>query len=305
MCSRFSVQKKRNEYNMKTNPPNANSVQIFNNPQFGELRTSENESNVFFCLNDVMKSLGLNHVTNLKKRLNEKGCTTITVGVTTGTKQDDSPALQNVSMIFIDEPNLYRCIFQSRKKEAQQFQDWVAEEVLPAIRKSGGYIQSQPDETPEMIMARALKVADQTLQRNAERVRQLESEIEDVEFKLAIASGEAEELKQINSKMLPKAEYTEQVLQSTNTYTFTQVAKSLGLRSVYVLENLLKDKKVIYKQSGQWMPVAQYADKKYFATRTHRYIKSDETIGTTISTVITERGRAWIHYMFFKVEGQA
>ncbi len=295
MCSRFSVQKKRNEYNMKTNPPNATSVQIFNNPQFGELRTIESEKSVWFCLNDVAKSLNLSNITETKKRLNAKGLSTTEVLTKGG----------NQSMIFIDEPNLYRCIFQSRKKEAQQFQDWVAEEVLPAIRKSGGYIQSQPDETPEMIMARALKVADQTLQRNAERVRQLESEIEDVEFKLAIASGEAEELKQINSKMLPKAEYTEQVLQSTNTYTFTQVAKSLGLRSVYVLENLLKDKKVIYKQSGQWMPVAQYADKKYFATRTHRYIKSDETIGTTISTVITERGRAWIHYTFFKVEGQA
>lgn len=72
---------------METNPPNATSVQIFNNPQFGELRTIKSKSNsVFFCLNDVMKSLGLNHVTNLKKRLNEKGCTTITVGVTTGTK---------------------------------------------------------------------------------------------------------------------------------------------------------------------------------------------------------------------------
>ena len=280
---------------METNPPNATSVQIFNNPQFGELRTIESEKSVWFCLNDVAKSLNLSNITETKKRLNAKGLSTTEVLTKGG----------NQSMIFIDEPNLYRCIFQSRKKEAQQFQDWVAEEVLPAIRKSGGYIQSQPDETPEMIMARALKVADQTLQRNAERVRQLESEIEDVEFKLAIASGEAEELKQINSKMLPKAEYTEQVLQSTNTYTFTQVAKSLGLRSVYVLENLLKDKKVIYKQSGQWMPVAQYADKKYFATRTHRYIKSDETIGTTISTVITERGRAWIHYMFFKVEGQA
>lgn len=280
---------------METNHPSASSVQIFNNPQFGELRTIENDKSVMFCLNDVMKSLELNHVTNLKKRLSEKGCNNITVPTKGG----------NQSMIFIDEPNLYRCIFQSRKKEAQQFQDWVAEEVLPAIRKSGGYIHSQPEETPEMIMARALKVADQTLQRNAERVKQLESEIEDVEFKLAIASGEAEQLKQINIKMLPKAEYTEQVLQSTNTYTFTQVAKSLGLRSVYVLENLLKDKKVIYKQSGQWLPVSNYADKGYFATRTHRYIKSDETIGTTISTVITERGRAWIHYTFFKVEGQA
>lgn len=208
-------------------------------------------------------------------------------------------------MIFIDEPNLYRCIFQSRKKEAQLFQDWVAEEVLPAIRKSGGYILSQPEESADVIMARALRVADDTLRRNAQRVAELEQDIQQIEFKLQAAEGEKEILAQQNSKMLPKAQYTEQILQSTDTYTFTQVAKSFGLRSVYVLENMLNEKKIIYKQSGQWMPHAQFAGKGYFATRTHRYFKPDGSVGTTISTVVTERGRAWIHYTFFKPEAQA
>lgn len=279
---------------METNPPNATSVQILKQHEllgksFSVYGTPEQP---LFKAQDVAEMLSLTNPREFIKRVDDEEVRKLNLRGQSG------------EAWFLTEDGLYEILMQSRKPIAKQFKKGV-KEILKEIRKSGGYIQSQPDETPEMIMARALKVADQTLQRNAERVRQLESEIEDVEFKLAIASGEAEELKQINSKMLPKAEYTEQVLQSTNTYTFTQVAKSLGLRSVYVLENLLKDKKVIYKQSGQWMPVAQYADKKYFATRTHRYIKSDETIGTTISTVITERGRAWIHYTFFKVEGQA
>lgn len=276
---------------METNQnPNALSVQIFQNSQFGELRTSKNESNVWFCLNDVMKSLELNHVTNLKKRLNEKGCNTNTVLTNGG----------NQSMIFIDEPNLYRCIFQSRKKEAQQFQDWVVEEILPTIRKNGGYIHARVDETPEMIMARALKVAEQTLKSHAERVKELEMEKESVQFMLQLSEGEKDELQKENSKLLPKAKYTEEVLQSDATYTFTQVAKSMGLRSVYVLENLLKERKVIYKQSGQWLATAPYADKPYFASRTAKYIKSDGSVGSSISTVITERGRAFIHLLLQK-----
>lgn len=110
--------------------PNAGSVQIFKNPAFGQMRVQSNEKGeALFCLNDVRSILGLSHISELRKRLKEKGCTTIAV-LTNG-------GIQN--MYFIDEPNLYRCIFQSRKKEAEAFQDWVVEEVLPAIRNTGGY----------------------------------------------------------------------------------------------------------------------------------------------------------------------
>lgn len=116
------------------------NVQTFNSAQFGELRTQLGpDGRVWFCLNDVMKSLGLSNVTKLKSRLNERGCTISAVGVQTGVKKDETPSIQVVKMLFIDEPNLYRCVFQSRKAEAEKFQDWVFEEVLPTIRRTGGY----------------------------------------------------------------------------------------------------------------------------------------------------------------------
>lgn len=109
---------------------NATGVQIFQNPAFGQMRVQSNEKGeALFCLSDVRDILGLTHITELRKRLKEKGCNTIAVLTNGGVQQ----------MYFIDEPNLYRCIFQSRKKEAEAFQDWVVEEVLPSIRKTGGY----------------------------------------------------------------------------------------------------------------------------------------------------------------------
>lgn len=110
--------------------PNAASVQIFKNPAFGQMRVQSNEKGqAWFCLSDVCQSLGLGNASQTKTRLKAEGIITNYTPTKSGTQQ----------MLFIDEPNLYRCIFQSRKKEAESFQDWVVEEVLPTIRKTGGY----------------------------------------------------------------------------------------------------------------------------------------------------------------------
>ena len=281
---------------METNPPNATGVQIFNNPQFGEIRTAEFNGLPFFVANDVCKCLGYSKPRNaISQHVDAEDA--LKQGILT------KGGIQET--VLINESGVYSLVFGSKLETAKQFKKWVTSEVLPAIRKSGGYILSQPEETPDVIMARALRVADETLRKNAMRVKELESEIKDIEFKLQATEGEKQILAEQNQRMLPKAEYTDQILQSTDTYTFTQVAKSLNLRSVYVLEKILQEKKVIYKQSGQWMPYTQYAGKGYFSTRTHKYFKSDGSVGTNISTVITERGRAWIHYTFFKPEAQA
>ena len=111
-----------------------------------------------------MKSLGLSHITELKKRLQEKGCSSIAVLTNGGNQQ----------MIFIDEPNLYRCIFQSRKEEAEKFQNWVFEEVLPSIRKSGGYIATTSTMTDTEIMAKAILLANNTIEQRNARIKELE-----------------------------------------------------------------------------------------------------------------------------------
>lgn len=250
------------------------SVTTFNSAQFGDLRTQQSESgNVWFCLNDVMKALGLSHVTELKKRLQEKGCSSIAVLTNGGNQQ----------MIFIDEPNLYRCIFQSRKTEAEQFQNWVFEDVLPSIRKTGGYLATTQDDTPELIMARALQVAQATINKHQQMLEQANERIalQDTQLK----------------QQAPKVKYVDDVLQSVNTYTSTQMSKELGLREAEQLHKILKDKGIMFKQSGQWLLTAKYSEKGYTKVRTHQFTRNDGSIGTSSTTVWTEKGRAFLHYI--------
>ncbi len=111
-----------------------NDIQIFSNPQFGEIRiTISEDDKPMFCLADVCKALEISNVGNVKQRLSEKGIRNMDT-LTAGGVQ---------SMTYINEANLYKCIFQSRKPEAEKFQDWVYEEVLPSIRKHGVFATPQ------------------------------------------------------------------------------------------------------------------------------------------------------------------
>lgn len=113
-------------------------VTIYENAQFGRVRTAGTSEKPLFCLADVCKILGLESPSKVKNRLRGDGVNT-REGVSPTTNQHGKTTLQKLKLIFINEPNLYRCIFQSRKKEAEAFQDWVFEEVLPAIRKTGQF----------------------------------------------------------------------------------------------------------------------------------------------------------------------
>lgn len=129
-----------------------NEVRVFENARFGQVRTAQGASGEpLFCLADVCKVLGL-QTNKVKQRINSRGWNTIPTPT-----YNLHGALVMQEMNFIDEPNLYRCIFQSRKEEAELFQDWVCEEVLPAIRQTGGYLAHHSEDTPELIMARALQ----------------------------------------------------------------------------------------------------------------------------------------------------
>lgn len=115
------------------------NLQIFSNSEFGEIRTITKDNEPMFCLADVCKALEISNVSQLKTRLKEDGVITNEVGVQTGVKADGTPAIQKVRMNFINESNLYKTIFQSRKESAERFTDWVTGEVLPSIRKTGSY----------------------------------------------------------------------------------------------------------------------------------------------------------------------
>ena len=123
------------------------TITIFTNPTFGEIRTAGTAKEPLFCLADVCRVLDINNVTDTRKRLKTPGVDSIEVGVQTGIKKDGTPAIQKMDMIFINEQNLYKVIMRSDKPQAEPFQDWVCDEVLPTIRKTGGYIAANAQMT--------------------------------------------------------------------------------------------------------------------------------------------------------------
>ena len=96
----------------------------------------------------------------------------------------------------------------------------------------------------------------------------------------------------------PKVKYVDDVLQSVNTYTSTQMSKELGLREAEQLHKILKEKGVMFKQSGQWMLTAKYCEHGYTKPRTHQFTRNDGSVGTSTTTVWTEKGRVFLHNMF-------
>ena len=107
-----------------------NEMKIFNSEEFGQMRTVIIDGEIWFCLADICRALDLEQVSRVKSRLKEDG-------VTTGKAIDRLGREQEA--IFINEANLYKTIFQSRKEAAERFTDWVTSEVLPSIRKTGKY----------------------------------------------------------------------------------------------------------------------------------------------------------------------
>lgn len=261
-----------------------NEIKLFNNSQFGGIRAFMGEGgNALFCLADVCRALSLTNPRDVKRRLPQRGVCSTYVSTPVISQGVDTRKTKKVELTFIDEPNLYKCIFQSRKKEAEQFQEWVCSEVLPSIRKSGGYMVDKADETPEDLMARALKVANETLARREARLQQLEDTTKAQEQQLKAAA--------------PKVEYVDKVLQSVNTYTVQQIAKELDT-TAHKLYEFLKTEKVMFRQSGTWMLNAKYNGKGYTKTRTCQYTRNDGTCCTSAYTVFTEAGRAFVHTIY-------
>lgn len=127
------------EETMESNELNA--MKIFSNPEFGEIRTEVVDGEPWFCLADVCRALDIAQPTKVKERLNAKGVHTIHTLTTGGTQE----------LLFVNESNFYKTVFQSRKENAERFTDWVTSEVLPSIRKTGGYQQTPPLTTAEQI----------------------------------------------------------------------------------------------------------------------------------------------------------
>ena len=109
-----------------------NDIQIFKNPQFGEIRTAGTADNPMFCLSDVCKSLGLS-AKGVNQRLDDEVISNYPIEDSLGRKQN---------ALFVNEDGLYDVILESRKENARKFRKWVTSDVLPTIRKTGGYVNN-------------------------------------------------------------------------------------------------------------------------------------------------------------------
>lgn len=252
----------------------ATGIQVFNSTMFGEIRTIIKDGECLFVASDVAKALG--YSVPQKAVLDHcKHCSKM-----------EHPYNKGTYMNIIPESDMYRLTMKSKLPNAELFQDWVCEEVIPAIRKTGGYISTKSDDTPEEIMARALTIAQATLAKREERLKQLEAETEQQQTTIELQGKEIKEA-------APKVNYYDNHLQSVNTQTSTQVAKQVGM-DAEKLHKKLKEIGIIYKQSGQWLLHAPYSTWGMHSTRTQTYTRSDGSIGTSVYTVWTTKGVRFI-----------
>lgn len=152
-----------------------NEMQIFNFNGNAVRTTKDEKGEPWFVAKDVADILGYGKTEAMTRRMDddEKDAT---ICSTLGGEQ---------KMTVINESGLYNAILGSSKPEAKAFRKWVTSEVLPAIRKDGGYIASRADETPEMIMARALQVAQATIEKHQRQLAEAEKQIEEAKPKVA------------------------------------------------------------------------------------------------------------------------
>ncbi len=155
-------------------------IKIFSSERFGDARTAGTSEEPLFCLADVCKAIGIVNARNVKERLDGDDVRLMDTIDSLGRTQQAT---------FVTESGLYDVIIRSDSENAKPFRKWVTSEVLPSIRKTGGYITAKADETDADIMARALIVAQETLKRRDERIKALETEREQDKPKVAFANA--------------------------------------------------------------------------------------------------------------------
>ena len=176
---------------------------------------------------------------------------------------------------------------RSKLPEAEKFQDWVCEEILPAIRKTGGYMVAKADETPEEIMARALLVAQDTMKRKEERIQQLERKVETV-------------VKE-NNKLRPKAEFMDKVMDADERIDIGQSAKILNLPfGRNTLFQKLRDMGVFFKNKNE--PKQEYVKRGYFVLKEKWIDRNNHDGFMVLKVLVTQKGLEFLANLFKVVE---
>lgn len=247
-----------------------NDLQIFNNDQFGQVRTAILNNEPYFMLSDVCRILEIKNHNDAKSRLNKNG-----VGITDTIDRMG----RHQEATFINESNLYKLAFTSRKKEAEAFTDWVTGEVLPTIRKHGAYMTEdtikQAIQSPDFLIQLATELKDEQ-----ERRKQAEMIVAQQEQQIA--------------EFQPIKDYVDEILSSTSTLTTTQVAADYDL-SAKALNKILEEEKIQRNVGGQWILYKAQMGKGYTKSETFTFTRSDGRLDSKITTKWTQKGRLMIH----------
>lgn len=304
----------------EANKKQAAQVAVFENPEFGMVRTAtDGKGEPWFCAKDLCDVLGYKKSSDsVKQHVRYDDTMKRGVWVEVGMKKDGTPAKRLTQMIFVNESGFYALVLGSKLPSAVKFKDWVTSVVLPQIRKTGGYIPVHEGESEEETIRNAEEILRTTLKKKEELLEQQRKLIEEQDVEIRRLNGVVDEqvvniarkgeniihLEHQVDGLMPKAIYSDNVLDSVSCFTTTQVAKELGV-TAQELNRSLCALHIQYYQSGQYMLYAEYAHMGLAKSRTRYNAFLDpkcdgrkEKMGKAVThtyLVWTEKGRKFIH----------
>lgn len=233
-----------------------NQLKVFANPTFGSIRTLNIDGEPWFVASDVCKALGIANSRDAVARLDEdeKG-----VALT-----DTLGGVQNLTTV--NEPGLYTLVLSSRKPEAKAFKRWITHEVIPSIRKHGGYVAGQEHMSDEELMAKALLMAQKTIADRDARISALQVEV-------AVAQ--------------PKVDYFNELVDRNLLTGIRETAKELGIKQKVFVDFLLNKKYLHRSKSGKLTPTAGRGDGLFEMKECF----NDKTSWAGTQVMVTPKGR--------------
>ena len=270
-----------------------NQIQIFNNPQFGQVRTAGTPEMPLFCLTDVCKALELRS-SDVMRRLDKDVVSTQPLSTAGGTQMAN----------FVNEDGLYDVILDSRKPEARAFRKWVTSEVLPSIRKTGSY--GVPNSFAEALMLAAKQQFQ--IEENEKKIAALNEEqerllIENTQKDETITEQGEQIIKLTSdiSQMQPKVDYCDIILRSTSTVLITQIAQDYGM-SAKTFNKVLSEMKIQHRVNNQWILYAPYISQGYVQSKPVNIQLADGSTKVRLNTEWTQRGRLFLYEKLKKVD---
>ena len=268
---------------MKSN--NEVTMQVFNNETFGNVRVKIINDEPWFMGRDVCKALG--YVNNRKALQDHVDMEDKRDGVTI---RDSIGRMQKG--IVVNESGLYSLILSSKLDSAKDFKRWVTSEILPTIRKTGGYVNND-----EMFINTYLPNADEQtkimFKSSLTAIRELNGKIDTLNGEIKKLDGQVSELGNKVEVMTPKAEYYDDVLQSEGLVSITTIAKDYG-KSALWMNNFLYQHKVQFKQNNTWVLYAKHSGKGYTKSKTYY---NEKTGRSKVTMYWTQKGREAIDRM--------